>query len=310
MDEPFIFSRYSGNKFNSIPSLLKKDKYTSAFFHGAARGTMGFYSYCKSAGFDYYYAKEDYDNEEADFDGCWGIWDHKYLPYMGTKLSELPEPFFASVLTLNSHHPFKIPEQFALQFKKKGHPILSSIRYTDYALFLFFESVKDKSWYANTLFVITADHIGPNTDVLKNRIDDYRIPIIFYRPNGSLKGVSEDIANQIDILPTIMNYVGTEKDFFSPGWDLFSNQCNKISVNYKMGIYQYVDSTYFLQFDGTKTIGFYDWHKDKILKNNLVRDIKFKEAIHQIEISIKKKIQVFNRSMIDDQMKIQARGEI
>ena len=302
MDESFIFSRYSNNRINSIASLLKNEGYTSAFFHGAAIGTMGFHSFCKSAGFDHYFGKEDYPDVDEDFDGSWGIWDHKYLPYMGLKLSELSEPFVASVLTLNSHHPFKLPKEFTNRFKSKGHPIISSIRYVDYSLSLFFESVKKEPWFHNTLFIITADHTGPNTDVMKNRLDDYRIPIILYRPDHSIKGVSDRIASQIDILPTIMNYLQVKSSYFSLGNDLLAERCQPKTVNFKMGIYQYIDSTYCAQSDGKKLIGLYNWRKDKFLKQNLLNSDFSHEIKNTLERKLHNTIQVYNQTMIQDQM--------
>ena len=270
MDEPFIFSSYSNSRINSIASSLKNEGYTSAFFHGAATATIGFHSFCKSAGFDYYFGKEDYINVDENFDGSWGIWDHKYLPYMGLKLSELSEPFVASVLTLNSYHPFILPSEFVNKFKSKGHPIIASIKYVDHALSLFFETVKKELWFDNRLFIITADHTAPNTDVLKNRLDDYRIPIILYRPDHALKGVSEKIASQIDILPTIMKYLHVKSSFFSLGNDFMTGRCQYKSVNYKMGIYQYIDSSIGIQSDGNRLIGLFNGRKDKFLNQNLV----------------------------------------
>jgi phosphoglycerol transferase MdoB-like AlkP superfamily enzyme len=302
MDEPFIFSRYSNNKINSMASILKNEGYTSAFFHGAATGTMGFHSFCTSAGFDHYFGKEDYENRDEDFDGSWGIWDHKYLPYMGAKLTELRPPFVASVLTLNSHHPFKLPDQFVSKYKSIGHPIISSIRYADYALSLFFETAQKEPWYENTLFVITADHTGPNTDVLKNKLDEYRIPIIFHRPDHSLQGVSEKIANQIDIMPTVLSYIKVKCSYFSLGNDLLENVCPGKTVNYKMGIYQYIDSTHCIQYDGNKIIGLFNWRKDKFLKQNLSGSKVSHKIENTMENSLKKTIQVFNQTMMEDQM--------
>ena len=44
MNNPFITSIYATNKYYSLPLLLKREGYSTSFFHGGNRGTMGFYS--------------------------------------------------------------------------------------------------------------------------------------------------------------------------------------------------------------------------------------------------------------------------
>ncbi|MBK9734398.1 MAG: LTA synthase family protein [Saprospiraceae bacterium] len=302
-EEPFIFSSYSTNKINSLASLLKTEGYTSSFFHGASTGTMGFHAFSKLAGFDNYYGLEDYANKE-DYDGSWGIWDEQFLQFMANKLSDTQQPFVASVLTLNSHHPFELPAKYKSIFTQKGHPILSSVRYADYALSKFFETIKSQPWFSNTLFVITADHTGPNTDVLKNKLDEYRIPIAFYKPDGTLTGLSEKPANQIDIMPTVLSYLEYGKPYFAQGISLFENDCIPAAINYKMGIYQYTDSLYSYQYNGEKGIGFYNWKVDKFLKINLIHKVSYKKDIAQKNNALKKIIQTFNQTMIHNKMTI------
>jgi phosphoglycerol transferase MdoB-like AlkP superfamily enzyme len=302
-DEPFIFSKYSSNNITSIASTLKPEGYTSAFYHGAALGTMGFHPFVKLAGFDHYYSSEDYPRPE-DHDGAWGIWDLPYLKYMAQDLSKTPEPFVASVFTLNPHHPFRIPEEFQKKFNQKGHPIFPCISYLDYSLKMFFEEAKEQPWYSNTLFVITADHTGPNTDVMKTQMDEYRVPIIFFRPDGSLKGTSETIANQMDIMPTILGQLGYQKPFYSLGHNLFSDDCPHAAIFYKMGIFHYVDDQYYYQWNGEKGVGLYDWKQDKYLLKNLIKDTKFSAEINKCDIDLKKVIQNYTNNMIQNKMNV------
>jgi phosphoglycerol transferase MdoB-like AlkP superfamily enzyme len=42
MGVPYVLSPYSGNKINSLGSLLRKKGYHTSFFHGAPNGSMGF----------------------------------------------------------------------------------------------------------------------------------------------------------------------------------------------------------------------------------------------------------------------------
>ena len=87
MNEPFITSSYATNSYYSIASLLKKEGYSTSFFHGGTRGTMGFYQFSKKAGFDKYFGLEEY-GKEKDNDGVWGIYDGPFFKYFSDYLNK------------------------------------------------------------------------------------------------------------------------------------------------------------------------------------------------------------------------------
>ena len=298
MNEAFIFSRYSTNRINSLASVLKNSEYYSAFFHAGTTGTMGFSSFCALTGFDQYYGRENYPDKD-DFDGSWGIWDHKFFPFMATELTTLSQPFIAGILTMNPHSPFKLPDEFKDKFKSEGHPIKTMLQYEDYALSIFFEKAKKQPWFDNTIFVITADHTGPNIEK-GNIMDDYRIPIVFFNPSGTFKGVSESVASQIDIMPTILNYVKAESPFFSMGRNLFSDECEGKSIVFHGGIYHFIDQKYYLQYNGEELVGVYQWGSDPNLMHNLVKEKNIESLIKDSSDKMLKAIQLYNNNMAKD----------
>jgi phosphoglycerol transferase MdoB-like AlkP superfamily enzyme len=303
-DEAFIYSPYATNKVSSLASLLKTEGYQSSFFHGGKNGTMGFNAFIKAAEFDNYYGKNEYNNNK-DYDGNWGIWDEPFLQFTADKLAQTKQPFISSVFTLNNHHPFNIPEKYKTTFQQNGHPILSCVQYTDMALARFFEKAKTMDWFKNTLFVITADHASPVFYASKRPALqlNYNIPIVFYKPDNSLKGTSTTIANQIDILPSVLDLLHYPNAYFSFGTNLFNKDCTHFSINYNASIYQYIDSSYCYQFNGKNGIGLYQWQTDSSLSKNLYvpqQDSLYKNA----DLNLKQKIQVFNNSMEDNNMNI------
>ncbi len=301
-EEAFIYSPYATNKTSSLASLLKPEGYQSSFFHGGKNGTMGFDAFIKAAAFDNYYGKDEYNNNQ-DYDGNWGIWDEPFLQFTANTLAQSKQPFISAVFTLNTHHPFTIPEKYKNKFQQKGHPILSCVQYTDYSLARFFEKVKTMDWFKNTLFVLTADHASPN--FYSNNIPllelNYNIPIVFYKPDNSLKGSSSIIANQIDILPSILDLLHYPTAYFSIGNSLFNKNCTPFSINYNAGIYQYIDSLYCYQFNGKNGIGLYQWKIDSSLNKNLITSNQ-DSLLKNIDLNLKKKIQVFNNSMEGNSM--------
>jgi phosphoglycerol transferase MdoB-like AlkP superfamily enzyme len=201
MEEPFVNSPFATNDFVGLGSLLKKAGYHTSFFHGAKNGSMRFDLFTRSAGFDHYFGKNEFPDVTQD-DQTWGIYDEPFLRWGCEKLDTFPQPFAAVFFTLTSHHPYKIPEQYQTKFSEGSHPILKSIQYADFSLQQFFQCVKQKKWFQNTLFVFVADHTGPSLKPEPQFKSLFEIPILFYHPTQKIEIVSQ-IAQQIDILPTL-----------------------------------------------------------------------------------------------------------
>ena len=218
--EPYVVTPYSTNAVSSIADCLRSIGYTTAFFHGAPNGSMGFGAYARSAGFQYYFGMDEYDGEEA-FDGTWAIWDEEFLQYFARTMDTLPEPFMTSVFTASSHHPFKVPARYENVFPKGTIPLHQCIGYSDYALRQFFAYAVQQPWFARTLFVLTADHTNQlTTPAYQNTRGLFAIPIAFYCP-AYLSPVlhTEQAVSQVDIMPSVLNFVGYKKPFFAFGED-------------------------------------------------------------------------------------------
>ena len=296
MIEPFTTTAYASNDINSLATYLKPYGYRSAFFHGAPNGSIGIQAFINNAGFDQYYGLDEYPNKN-DFDGTWAIWDEEYLQYMTTCLDTIPQPFVSAVFTSTSHHPFLYPERYKGMFKTGPHPMYECIGYTDYALKRFFETASKTDWYKNTLFVITADHttIITNPEYLNAR-GIYEIPIFFYHPSDStLQGVSDATMQQIDILPSVLSYLGYKGDYFAFGKDIFNTtKKNDFAVNYCPDGYQIYQDTLLLQFDGQKTIAVYDIKNDRMLSENRIGEFAEQDSM---EIKLKAVIQQYMNRM-------------
>ncbi|MDQ1165078.1 LTA synthase family protein [Flavobacterium sp. SORGH_AS_0622] len=300
MNNSFISSSYSVNKINGLPKILKKEGYSTSFFHGAFNGSQNFDQYAKVAGFDQYYGKDQYTGPEA-FDGKWGIFDEEFLQFFSSKLSSFQEPFFSSLFTISSHNPYTIPKKYIGKFPKGTTRIQESIAYTDYALRKFFETAKKQKWYKNTLFVISSDHTSSegdrNTD--KTNIGKFRIPILFFDPsNSNLVGINEKNFQQIDIMPSILDYLNIKAEIVSFGKSYKSK--DDFVVYYLGGTYHYINDDYYLAFANNQTIGFYKWKEDTLLKNNLMNQNSFK--VKEAEKFIKAYIQSFNERVINNQL--------
>lgn len=222
LPESYILSPYCGNQVNSLPQLFKSKGYQTSFYHGAKEGSMNFKSFTKAIGVDTYKGLESYPNQ-AHFDGNWGVWDHHMLQYFGKEMRSAKQPFFSSIFTLSSHHPYKVPAAFEGQLKNGPEPLCKTISYTDLSLRRFFKQYQNESWFKNTLFVITADHVGPTRQRQFQTLDwRYRIPIAFYHPTLDLpKPANGVVFQQIDIMPTLLDLLGFKKPAFQLGSSCF-----------------------------------------------------------------------------------------
>jgi len=261
---------------------------------------MGFDHYTKVAGYDVCNEMTAFPNYEEAFDGAWGIPDHLYFDYFADELAKKSSPFFFTIFTLSSHHPYKIPTQFEGKFKSGTHPILASVSYADYSLKLFFEKSKNQDWYKNTLFIITADHTSYKlSKEYNNSVGALKIPIAFFKPTDtSFIGIKKEVVQQIDIMPTVLDWVGYDKPYFSFGAPV-SDSLNRRAV-YGETSFQLIKEDYILFFNGTETQGFYNYKKDPELKNNL------SDSTNTNQLTITKELkafrQLYNDRIIHNQM--------
>jgi phosphoglycerol transferase MdoB-like AlkP superfamily enzyme len=218
LDDSYMISQFNINTPQSIGSILTTKGYNSSFYHAGKNGTMGFDNFISLCRMGNYYGLNEYPNKE-DYDGTWGIFDEPYLQYFSEELTNKKQPFISTIFTLSSHHPYTVPKRYENALPKGSLPIHQSIAYADLSLRHFFEKAKQQPWYVNTLFVITADHTSDSENpVYQTPLGRYAIPFILYSPSdSSLKGVRSNVTQQSLLTPTILDYLGYNKPFFSLG---------------------------------------------------------------------------------------------
>ena len=259
----FVLSVYSGNDLPSLPRRLSGMGYTTAFFHGAPNGSMGFDAFTRQVGISRYYGMTEYNNAK-DYDGQWGIWDEKFLQYVAKELGTLPQPFFAAEFTLSSHHPFRVPDEYKSVLPKGSHPMHQVIAYSDMALRRFFETASKQPWYENTLFVIVADHAVPGAlDEYKTTSGIFRVPIILFDPRGQLVGREpHQIVSQTDLYPTILDLVGDTHPMVAFGSSVFDPNRPRFTVQEIDGMHQMIEGDWLLLFDGAQPKALYNLRTD------------------------------------------------
>jgi arylsulfatase A-like enzyme len=299
--EPYVLSQYSNNEIRGLAALLKDEGYDCSFFHGAPNGSMGFDAFAQSAGFAHYYGMNEYGNS-ADSDGHWGIWDEEFLQFAARTLNGKSQPWFASVFTLSSHHPFKVPERYTGRFPAGTEPIHQCIGYTDMALRRFFAAISKTPAYANTLFVITADHTNQlSFPTSKTEVGCFAVPIIVFDPSGNLKGRETDkVVKQTDIMPLVLGQLNYGKPYFAFGSDPFAAERDCFAVNSMNGFIQVVRNEYVLRILDNKPEALYNYDSDPLLTRNL-RDY-LPEVAARLDSLGKAFMQTYNNRLIDNEL--------
>ena len=278
----FILLPQSLGKINGLPSLLSNEGYSTSFFCGAERSSMGFEAFCKMAGVNNFYSRENYEKErkvnEYTMESIWGVYDMPFYLYMADKLDDMPKPFFASVFNLTSHHPFRLPPDYQNKVPKGHTKVQPCVAYTDMALREFFNKAKTTSWYDSTIFVFVADHVSPEIYAPQTRVakGHTRIFCFIYTPDHALQGGKDigikdtNVTQQMDLMPTLLGLTGYNKPYFAFGRDVFNEKDRlHIATNYLDQVYQCITDSVTVYFNDNTSILAYSAN-DTMQKNNIL----------------------------------------
>lgn len=213
-----------------LPKQMKKLGYRTSFTYGGDTGFANMASYLTMAGFDHI-------TQDIDFDGSlrgskWGVPDHYVFDQLLTEIDSASSPFFKVMLSLSSHEPFEVPMEPVFEGADEGTRFLNSCFYTDQSLGNFIQTAKTKSWWNNTLIIITADHGHrfPNPSELKDK-ERFKIPMLWL--GGALNKQPHTIdlvASQTDIGATLLGQLTTGRNPFAFGKNVFDRTSKSFAV--------------------------------------------------------------------------------
>ena len=315
--EPLFLTPASLNAMSGLARELGENKgYTTAFFHGAQNGSMGFQAFARATGFQRYYGRNEYNADpnfhgDADFDGTWAIWDEEFFQFYAEQMNKMQEPFMTALFSASSHDPFVVPEKYKSRFPQGERPLQQCIAYTDYALKRFFETASQQPWFKNTLFVITADHVSQQIDPFYcTTLGHYAVPIILYAPGDpSLHGYDEEqVVEQIDIMPTVLSYLHYDKPYIAFGRDMLHSPADEgFALHWlpESSSYEYVWGDYTLHFDGQRTVAAYAFRTDSAFSHNVLATMP-PATLERMERHMKAIIRQYMQRMTDDKLVITA----
>lgn len=182
-------------------------------------------------GFGHFMSRDDYG---VKTEKAWGVDDHimfdAALEYLDEDYAN-GKPFACVCLTTSNHIPFDPPCVDGFTTTHPDNIEFHSIQYADWAMNRFLEMCKEREWFDETLFVITADHgrgIEGGYTVPESCV---HIPLLFYSPKHITPEVRNDLVSQMDIVPTAMSMIGVEYDNHSFGIDIMKEQRRMIPMS-------------------------------------------------------------------------------
>nr|WP_243454190.1 LTA synthase family protein [Oceanisphaera pacifica] len=195
--------------YQCLPQILKEQGFDTHFIQGSGKGIVG--SFAQSLGFTHSYGKKDYPF--AGTENYWGYMDDDIYRFTLDKLAQAEQPFLITVNTGTTHDTY-LPNDSDYVFGKDNRSALrrNVIHHADGALQRFLEQLP-KVLDEPTLVVLMADHTA---GVTQHDLDRNAIPFAMFATDGSLPVQKLPLnAGQLDIAPTIMDWLGGSVPWFT-----------------------------------------------------------------------------------------------
>jgi phosphoglycerol transferase MdoB-like AlkP superfamily enzyme len=266
------FVRYADHAYDSLPSILKDQGYSTNVFHAYESGFWNRYTMYQNMKYDKFYSKNDFVEDDPL---GWSLSDVSFFRQSIEKMSsEIKEPFYSFLITLSSHHPYSsIPKDKQqldvgeFQGTMFGN-YLQSVHYVDAALGGMVEDLKNRGLWENTIFMFYGDHDSSIKDkdqyekFLKRPLNDLdmaqimnEVPLLVHLPDGAEAGTLEKPSGQLDITPSVLHLLGiSDESYYHMGNNLYDGSERLVALRngtFTDGKVFYIPSDDYIYANGT-----------------------------------------------------------
>ena len=192
-------------------TVMAKNGYAPTFIYG---GYGTFDSMNQFFGANGYHVIDRTDMDSPRFGNIWGVSDEDLLRHAMKVFDEQHargERIFSIVMTTSNHKPYTFPPGVD-GVPEKGGGRDAGVRYADYAIGWFIDTVRSKPWFDDTVFVIVADHGARVYGRADIPVTTYQIPFLLYSPKHVKPGSVDTLTSQIDVAPTVLGLLGLSYD--------------------------------------------------------------------------------------------------
>ncbi|WP_025022369.1 LTA synthase family protein [Ligilactobacillus hayakitensis] len=252
----------TSNTFQAMPAMLEQRGYSTASFHGDVGSFWNRDNTYKSWGYQNYFSK-DYYKDKADYEIGYGLKDKIFLKQSVKYIEQLPQPFYAKLITVTNHYPYELDKknQSIEKTTTKDATVdgyVQTARYLDQSIAEFIDYLKKAGLYDNSMIVMYGDHYGISDNhpkaiaqlLGKKSVSSYdlamfqKVPFMIHM-NGLQGGINHTYGGEIDVMPTLLDLLGVKNnDTVQMGHDLLSEDVNSMSQTVAFRNGNFVSPTY------------------------------------------------------------------
>jgi phosphoglycerol transferase MdoB-like AlkP superfamily enzyme len=219
-----IVRRDRSDNVETIARVLKRDSYGSVFLYGGRGFFDDMRSFAVRNGYDKFVEQKHF--EHPTFSTIWGVCDEDLFMRANEEFRDLAktgQPFIGTVLSVSNHKPFTYPKGRIPEDPDERRRE-NAVKYSDYALGLFFKAAKKESYWTNTIFVVVADHGARVYGKQSIPIHSYEIPMVILGP-AVVKAPRRigELGCSLDVPTTILGLLGRPYDSMFFGRDLLTS---------------------------------------------------------------------------------------
>ncbi len=262
------FEKYQ--KLNSIVRDLNGKGYNSSFYFGGDLVYGNLKAYMMANQFDKIVEEKDFPSNLER--GKLSIFDEHVLTYHIKEMNQEKEPFFSMIFTGSTHSPYDEPKIVSqLDWKCAELPYLNSAKYTDYCIKKYLDMAKLQPWYANTLFILVADHSHRTHKERDYHSPEYQhIPMLWFGEvlKDEYRGTTVDkLCSQVDIPLTILKQLQISTDAYEWSLDIFNPNTEEFAAFETSWGLNWIRKEQFLRYDGFQNYFYPSSFENDSIKN-------------------------------------------
>lgn len=197
--------------FYTLAENLREKGYQTSFIYGGMANFDNMAAFFNGNGFSKIIEEKDYDKSKAAFKGTWGYSDEDLAVKANSYFKSIADkPFFSLMFSTSNHEPFEFPDGRIQLYDKKKNTVHNAMKYADFSIGKFFELAKKEAYFKNTIFLVIADHNTRTYGKNLVPINKFHIPALLIGPNVPKGEKYSKLCSQIDIAPTLLNFIGMD----------------------------------------------------------------------------------------------------